>query len=227
MLHEIAPQPRRVYFYVDGFNLYHRRLEPQPHLKWLSLRTLAQEHLFKGSEVAVVKFFTAQVDSHIPAERPTPKQIRQMTYWRALKSTEVEIVTGLLERRERQCKSDACGLYARYRYTSEKMSDVNLALHIYRDYVENLPDVVCVVSGDCDVLPALRMVREHAHRINRTVMIVICLPSPDDGLLFTRLPRHYQLARTVKLGESQLRMSQFPDQLALSDGPCLRPDTWR
>ena len=227
MLPETATRPRQVCVYVDGFNLYHRLLETRPALKWLSLRKLAAEHLFPGSALPVIKFFTARIDPHASATAPTPKQARQSAYWRALESTKVEIITGSLEWRDHRCKSDACGRYERYRRMTEKMSDVNLALHLYRDFTERFPDVVCVISGDCDVVPALKMVREHAHRVQRKVMIVVYLPSQDDGLFFNRLPRHHQVARTAKLGESQLRLSQFPDQLVLADGVCARPDTWR
>jgi len=108
------------------------------------------------------------------------------------------------------------------------MSDVNLALHIYRDYLEGEPDVIFVLSGDCDILPALKMVRDKSSAPNaKKVMRIICLPTEEDGLLFSRLPFHYQVARTVKLGASDLRLSQFDKRLETSPGNFVEcPDTW-
>jgi hypothetical protein len=71
---EIERIKRNVFFYVDGFNLYHRRLERNPSLKWLCLKTLASTYLFPKDEVAQIKLFTAKVDPKFDA---TPKQRRQ------------------------------------------------------------------------------------------------------------------------------------------------------
>lgn len=220
--------PRRVFFYVDGFNLYYRRLERAPHLKWLCLRTLASKYLFPNDTIEKVKFFTAEVDATQATDRQTPKRRRQQAYWQALRTTGVEIVQGVLEMGPKRCKAAECGRFLEFTEPREKMSDVNLALHLFRDYLEGEPDIICTLSGDCDVLPAFKMVREYADKTGKKVMRVIYLPSEDDGLLFSRLPHHYQIARTARLGESMLRLSQFPDKVQISATEfCERPDVWR
>lgn len=219
-LTDLAARRRRVFFYVDGFNLYHRRLEGNPDLKWLCLRTLAAK-FFPRDDISKVKFFTAKVD---PASTNSPKQRRQLNYWAALKARGVQVIEGLLEKRERRCRVAQCDKQGWFSTMSEKMSDVNLALHVYRDFIEEQPDVICVLSGDLDVLPALKMIRE----TKRKVMLVVLLPTQDDGLLFSRQPQHYQVARVTQLSESFLKASRLPEQLPLSEGITLFcPETWK
>jgi uncharacterized LabA/DUF88 family protein len=223
---ELTQKNRRIFFYVDGFNLYYRRLRCNPYFKWLCLRTLANRLTAQiPGTVVKVKFFTALVDP--ASDKPTPAQKRQMIYWAALRHSGVEIIEGVLETPLRQCRDSSCGRMIRF--SSEKMTDVNLALHVYRDYLEESPDVIYVVSGDCDILPAMKMVSEHSNRPGgKKVQKIICLPVDEDGLLFSRLPHHYRLARTVKLGESDIRLSVFPDEIRTVAGEILcRPDVWK
>lgn len=227
MLAQIVTPNRRVFFYVDGFNFYYRRLQKFPGLKWLSIRTLADRLCVQVGRVEQIKFFTAKVDPDADPLRPTPKQLRQTAYWTALRHTGVEIIEGLLETPIRRCRDTTCDKLIRF--PSEKMSDVNLALHVYRDYLEGQPDVIFVISGDCDIIPALKMVREKSSQAGaKKVMRIVCLPTDQDDLLFSRLPLHYQVARTIKLGSSDVRLSQFDDRIEISPGVVIeRPDTWR
>jgi uncharacterized LabA/DUF88 family protein len=219
---------RKVYLYVDGYNLYHRRLENNPKLKWLCLRTLASQFLFPKDEIISIKYFTAQID---PNQEKSPKRGRQLAYWEALKSTGVEIIEGLMEKRERSCKSLHCDMavkcdpLSRYDGMTEKMSDVNMALHIYRDFLEKSPDIICVLSADLDVVPALKMIRETKKR----VMIQVLLPTQDEGgLLFTRVQKHYQMAITRQLSQSFLEKSLFPPKIAIEGSQAIEcPANWQ
>jgi uncharacterized LabA/DUF88 family protein len=216
---------RRVFFYVDGFNLYYRRLENDSANKWLNVRKLAERLTAQIGTIEQIKYFTAKVDSD--SDAPSPKQKRQMLYWDALRSVGVEIIEGHIESKRRPCRDRACGKIIPLR--SEKMSDVNLALHVYRDYLESSPDVIFVLSGDCDLIPSLKMVQECGSKPGfRKAMRIVCLPVEEDGMLFSRLPLHYQVARTVKLGQSDIRLSQFDEEIVSAGGKKLsRPDTWR
>ncbi|HVU36684.1 MAG TPA: NYN domain-containing protein [Opitutaceae bacterium] len=224
----IGRPPRRVFVYVDGFNLYHRRLENDPPSKWLCLRKLASEFLFEHDNVEVIKFFTARVDPFADPTKPTPKQQRQATYWKALESRGVEIIKGELAPRQRRCKAGACGRFLTFETMSEKMSDVNLALHVYRDYIEKQPDVICVISADIDVLPALKMIRERAGNGDfPRVLIYIFLPIQDNDLLQSRKPEHCRIAITRQLSNLHVSKSRLPDIVQLPDGTSVQcPDVW-
>lgn len=206
MSDEPSRKKRRVFYYVDGFNLYHRQLALKPSRKWLCIRKLA-ECQFPHEEIAKIKFFTALVDPH---QTTSPKQIRQRTYWEALKSQNIEVIEGLMERRSRKCKAHhVCDKLGEYSEFTEKMSDVNLALHIYRDFIQEKPEIICVLSADLDVLPALKMIRETGTR----VMLVVQLPTQDKDLLYSRKPLFSQVARTIQLSETFILNSRLPEQI--------------
>jgi hypothetical protein len=214
---DIQPKKRRVFFYVDGFNLYYRKLQKKPELKWLCLKTLAQKFMFPQDNVEKIKYFTAKVD---PQFTTSEKQKRQNNYWDVLKSTGVEIIEGVMEPKIRTCElpnSKNCTAMATFSAWAEKMTDVNLALHVYRDFIFEKPDVICVISADMDIMPALKMVRESGPK----VMISLFLPSQDEDLLRSRLPHNYQVALTRQLSETHITQSQFPDKVEIS------PSIWR
>lgn len=72
--------PTRVFFYIDGFNLYYGRLKPNPAVRWLDLDALAR-HL-RPRDTTRVRYFTARVQS-----QPDPKaRDRQRLYLRAIDS---------------------------------------------------------------------------------------------------------------------------------------------
>lgn len=210
---------RKVFVYVDGFNLYHRALEKHPKLKWLCLRTLISTHLFPKDDISRIKYFTAPVDPESPTL--TAKRLRQIAYWDALKSTGVTIVEGRLVPRWYDCRADC---KKQYRKMAEKMSDVSLALHVYRDFVEHRPQVVIVLSADLDLLPALKMIRECGHP---QPMLQVLLPTDDNDTYFSRYEDYKVTARLLKMQHHWLVSSQLPDQINTA-GPVLqRPDMWK
>ncbi|MGA3008602.1 MAG: NYN domain-containing protein [Opitutaceae bacterium] len=220
---DIQHKKRRVFFYVDGFNLYYRMLQKKPELKWLCLKTLAQKFMFPRDNVEKIKFFTAKVD---PQFTTSSKQKRQINYWDALKSTGVDIIEGVMEQKIRACElpnSHECPKRATFFAWAEKMTDVNLALHVYRDFMDEKPDVICVISADMDIMPALKMVRD----TKIPVLIYTYLPSQDEDLLRSRLPQNYQVAMTRRLSESHITQSQFPDKVEIAPSEWReRPSSW-
>jgi len=75
--------PKRVIFYIDGFNLYYgmisaTRYDKYKNYKWLNLQLLAENIVKPFQEVVTVKYFT----SNITGEKDKLK--RQRTYIEAL-----------------------------------------------------------------------------------------------------------------------------------------------
>ena len=62
----------RAYVYVDGFNLFHRRLKGTPY-KWLNLNQLSQLLVPTGHDVEAVRYFTATVKP-MPWDRGAPQR---------------------------------------------------------------------------------------------------------------------------------------------------------
>jgi uncharacterized LabA/DUF88 family protein len=216
------PAQRSVFFYVDGFNLYHRRLKQNPSLKWLNLLALAKR-FFPNDRVDSVNFFTAQVD---PDDETSKKRERQRLYWTALRSVGVKLFFGNYEKREMQCQVEACEMRAIYWTWKEKKTDVKLALQIVDDFLEKHPDVICVVSADTDVLPALDMVGRKALKLKQKVKIILVLPSATDDEYFSRNPLIGSLAQSASLPEEYLRDSLFPNQITSGGIVYQKPPGW-
>ena len=69
----------RVRVYIDGFNLYYRRLK-RARTKWIDLRLLSLELLAKGDHIDKIRYFTADVS---PRAGDVTAPVRQQTYFRA------------------------------------------------------------------------------------------------------------------------------------------------
>jgi uncharacterized LabA/DUF88 family protein len=212
---------RRVIMYVDGFNLYKRRLQGTPY-KWLNLRLLA-EHLFHDAEVSGVKYFTARV-RHQPHDPHVAD--RQLVYLRAL-GTEplVEIHEGvfrmdLVRMPVHPLRIDEHGqpVSVRVRRSQEKGSDVNLASHLLLDAWSDRADLFAVVSNDSDLATPLRMVRED---LGKRTALVSTAPRVSRHLLGTTPSLIRQLRDGV------LEASQFPTVLRDARGTFRMPEVWR
>ena len=139
----------RLAFFIDGFNLYHA-LQDDPVLKtckWLDYHKLTRI-LYPSGDRKVI-FFTALP----PWDQE--KKVRHEAYLRVLRSRGVQVVLGKFKHRFRTCRE--CG--QKSRSYEEKMTDVNIATHLFRLAVEDEYDVAVLVSGDTDLVPAIEAVK--------------------------------------------------------------------
>lgn len=98
------------------------------------------------------------------------------------------------------------------------MTDVNIATELLMDTVDDRLEVALIISGDSDLAPPLRVIRSsYPHK-----RLVAAFP-PD------RVSNHLKnfVHGYFTIGETKLRISQFPDQLRKTDGFVLhRPSEW-
>jgi uncharacterized LabA/DUF88 family protein len=142
----------RVSAFIDGFNLYHAiDVTGKHHLKWLDLRELclafapASQHTL-GSIYYFSAYATWRPDAYA----------RHRAFVAALQAREVQPVLGLFKEKDRTCWT--CG--AHWTDHEEKETDVNIALYLLRDAHLNKFDRALLMSGDSDLAPAVRMVRQ-------------------------------------------------------------------
>lgn len=142
----------RVSVFIDGFNLYHALDGAgRQHLKWLNLRRLSLEFAPPpGQILGTVYYFSA-----FATWRPGA-YARHRAFVAALKATGVEPVMGIFKEKDRSCRT--CG--SAWIDHEEKETDVNIALHLLRDAQQDRYDRALIISGDSDLAPAVRMVRE-------------------------------------------------------------------
>ena len=97
----------------------------------------------------------------------------------------------------------------------EKRTDVNIALKLLGDAIDDLYDKALIISADSDLLPTISAVHKHAPGKEVGVMFPICRTSFD--------LRQYADFR-LKMSEKLLSKCQFPDKITLPDIILKRPD---
>jgi uncharacterized LabA/DUF88 family protein len=199
----------RVVVYIDGFNLYFGMTTSFPDIKWLDVELLAKNLLKPNQTLVCVKYFTSLVN-HNPQ-----KEKRQQAYLNALKSTDVKIIYGHYKSKPKSCKS--CG--HSWNDNEEKMTDVNIAVHMVADAIDDLFDCAILISGDSDLVPPITLI--HSKFNNKRVTVVF----PPN--------RHNNSVKNVAkgsfiLGKQKLKQSQFPEKVKLKNGFVLqKPNEWK
>lgn len=201
----------RVSAYLDGFNLYFgMRDKGWKSLYWLDVVILAQELLKPHQVLGATKYFTARISG------PNSKQVRQATYLLALEEVgRCKIFYGRYQSSAMKCRN--CGV--RWEQSQEKMTDVNIAVEMLSDAVENAFDTALLVSGDADLVPAVRTIR----RLFPEKRIVSAFP-PGRVSQALRKEVHAHFV----IGRPNLAKSQLPESVARASGTALtRPTKWR
>jgi hypothetical protein len=199
----------RVIVYVDGFNLYFGMVQSGfTGLKWLNLVNLARSFLKDNQELAEVKYFTS------PITNDPPKEKRQRTYLSALRHTGVKIITGKYQQREVVC--NGCSL--KWFRVNEKMTDVNIATEMILDAVEDKFDVAILISGDSDLVPAIKIIAEKFY----PKYVAVFFPPNRQNVSVKSVA-----AASFQLGRKKLKDCQLPDEIMLANGYVLkRPSEW-
>lgn len=165
----------RVICYVDGFNLYHAidALGAQ-HLKWVSLRGLAESLLREGEHLVAVHYFSAY------AHWLAGPMSRHKEYVAALRATGVETHIAKFKDKTARCNA-ACK--QQYKTHEEKETDVHFAITFIEDVICDNFDKAIIVSADSDYLPAIRRAKDIA---------------PGKKYLLAAPPKRLRMARSLK-----------------------------
>ena len=201
----------KVCYFVDGFNLYHA-IKAQKHLqkyKWLNLRRLAELFLKSDDKLQKVYYFSAL------ATWNQDKMKKHRVYIEALKSMGVEIILGEFRRKEVKCLAACRKIFKTH---EEKETDVNIAVKIFQSAVREEFDKAFIISGDSDLIPAIRGVQE-------------IFPTKEFGIIVP-IGRQAELLKQVanfhmKLKEKHLAAAQFPDQITIGNKILTRPPNWK
>jgi uncharacterized LabA/DUF88 family protein len=199
----------RYCFYVDGFNVYYA-LEENPAFhkyKWLDYRKLAEFVVGAKDTIAGIYYFTTFVKWHHESVE------RHKRYISALRSAGVEIVQGRFL--EKYIKCHKCQKY--FKTHEEKQTDVNIALKMLGDAIDDLYDKALIISADSDLLPVIKAVQHHA-------------PEKEIGVMFPIGRSSFELRQNAsfrrKMSRELLQHCQFPDKVKIGDTVITRPDNW-
>ncbi|MBN2468565.1 MAG: NYN domain-containing protein, partial [Deltaproteobacteria bacterium] len=137
---------------IDGFNVYHA-LDAIPEFhkyKWLNYEKLASVFVQSQDTIAKVTYFTAY------AYWNEAKEQRHRTLVKALRLNNIEIVFGKFKIKDRKCP--LCK--RKYQTYEEKMTDVNIAIYLFRAAVQNRFEKAILITGDTDLVPAITTIKE-------------------------------------------------------------------
>ncbi len=208
----------KIFFFVDGFNLYHALdyFDGGPDhnryckYKWVSLKRLCSCYVRdKADVIAGIEYFStlALWDSR--------KVERHKRFIKANETEGVVVNYGEFKR-----KSVECRLCSKTFFTfEEKQTDVNIAVRLFQLAFQDRYDKAIIVSGDTDLLPAVRAVRSTFPGKQIGLVIPIGRASED---FKKQVDFHY------KMKESHLKLSLYDEKLTLSDGTVLTcPPSWK
>lgn len=216
--------------YVDGFNLYYRKLKGT-NFRWLNLYNLFQS-ILPYNNIIKVKYFTANVSAHIDPGAP----IRQQLYLDALATVpEIEVIKGSfmsnskfmpLEKNgssvpEFRPQATTCSIapppvLAKVKKTEEKGSDVNLGVHMVFDACTKACSAVVAVTNDTDLVEPMRLVSSLGYPV---------------GLVATEVRPHHSLSQHAnfirQIRDAHLKKAQFPPMIVTAGGKVIKkPAGW-
>jgi len=202
-------QKERVIVYIDGFNLYFGMTEKYPSVKWLNVELLAENLLKSNQELVAVKYFTSMVSNN------PPKEERQRTYIDALRTTNAHIIYGHYKSKPKSCKR--CGHH--WNNNEEKMTDVNIAVEMLLDAMDDKFDMGMLISGDSDLVPPIKAV----HSKFPGKRICVAFPPNRSNVSVKQVAKGNFI-----IGRKKLKDSQFPNSLLSSLGFSLnKPSEWQ
>ncbi|KAA6331008.1 6-hydroxy-3-succinoylpyridine 3-monooxygenase HspA [termite gut metagenome] len=148
----------RVTFYVDGFNFYYglkakKKIDKNwQRAYWIDIVKLFSQFLSPDQILEKVIYFTASPLNPDKSNR----QGAFLNVNKLLNENKFEVVRGKYLKKIIQCPN--CN-YAISR-PEEKKTDVNVAIRMIGDCVEDKTDVVVLVSGDSDMLPPIEFIQQ-------------------------------------------------------------------
>jgi uncharacterized LabA/DUF88 family protein len=196
--------------YVDGFNLYFgMKSRGWKRLYWLNLERLAASFLRSDQDLVAVKYFTARISG------PPDKKSRQDAYLEALRTVPgLSIYEGHYRLRETRCEH----CRKAFSVPNEKMTDVNIASELLVDAFHDSFTTAFIVSGDSDLVPPIR----HVRNTFPTKSVVALFP-PDRASKDLASVAHAR----IDIGEAKLRHAQFPNVIQRPGSvPLARPPRW-
>lgn len=201
---------QRVIGYVDGFNLYFGLRQAK--LKagyWLDIPQLLRRYLPVQATLSQTRYFTSRVSE------PPESRHRQTEYVEALASqADLSIQYGKFVISPRTCRT----CQSTWNVESEKMTDVNIAVSLLTDAMEDRFDIAMIVSADSDLVPPIEAIRRQFPAKQVIVAFPPCRGSSD----LTRIAHAKR-----KISPDVVMQCQLPNTVYGVDGyPRVRPKEW-
>jgi uncharacterized LabA/DUF88 family protein len=209
----------RVTFLVDGFNLYHSLREAAKatgaSLKWLDLQSLCASYLSAiGGAARLEQVFYFSAFAHFLTPKDPRVIVRHKALVSALRATGVVPMMGRFKWKPRWCPT--CKV--EHPGHEEKETDVAIAVMLMELCIKDACDTAVLVSGDTDLLPAIRTAR----RLYPDKQVWVAFPH---GRYNAELAEAADNSITIK--RKKYRQHQLTDPVVLADGrKAHKPAEW-
>lgn len=221
--------------YIDGYNFYYGRLRNTPY-KWINVFKLVEiicSIQEPSTKLVKVKYFTAPSKARFARNGQNAPQ-SQTRYHNALKQIcgeSLDIIKGYhtVEKATPpvyQKPVDRNKTVAVWRF-EEKQTDVNIAVHMYRDAIQAKYKQQVIMSNDSDLECALKYIKEDVGDLKLGLIIPRKKESTDYKLrpITEYLNQYSDWTRTHILDE-ECNHSLMPDMVPTMKKPIYKPDYW-
>ncbi|MBP7881862.1 MAG: NYN domain-containing protein [Candidatus Methylopumilus sp.] len=227
--------------YIDGYNLYYGCLKNTSY-KWLDLKQVILKILatvyfgepedqfeFELQPLAI-KYFTAPIHKNFAKSNDSvPDQIAYHKALIAYIGNEIQIITGEYDASKARAHRFQKGIPARecekveIWKLVEKQSDVALALNAYSDAIRGEVDHVVIVTNDTDIVPALKLIKEHTH-----AKIGIIAPTKQNTVAVNQSLDDYSDWTRTHITNDELESSPLPNLIRCESSQQIihRPISW-
>lgn len=206
---------KRAVFFIDGFNFYHSIANEKSfhRFKWIDYSSLASKFIKANETITQVILFTAY------ATWNEDKVARHKLYVKILKYHGIEVILGRFQKKDCICRAK-CKLP----YTSheEKLTDVNIAVELLKSCVKDDFDVAYLISGDNDLVPALKAVKEICP--TKKLNVILPINSKAKSMIKTCNNNGFGYSRIKK---KHLESSQLPERITIEGQLYTRPPSWK
>lgn len=201
---------RKVNFYFDGFNFYYGlRSNGWRKYYWLDVVKFCTKFLRPDQELGTVYYFTA-------TPKNSGKKDRQDLFFSANRlNPKFKLIFGkYIQKRVR---------FGGQEFTTyeEKQTDVNIAVEMIRNVIQNKNDISILISADSDLLPPINLIRE----LDPHHKIFTYFPPKRFS---TDLRLNSDAIIKLSRYEHRFKKSLLPDEITLPNSYIIRrPDNWR
>lgn len=213
----------RTSFLIDGLNLYHSLKNASNDLglmstgkKWLNIRSMCESYLaaIGGNAQLEQLYYYSAFATHRNALDPGVLG-SQKNYINCLKSTGLTVEMFRFKKRTIVCPN----CIRTFKRREEKQTDVAIGAKLLELLILDKCDTVIIVSGDTDVIPAVRTAQSlFAHK---QVGFLLPYKRLNQGLVDLAPRLHFAIRK-----ETYTR-HQFPDPFVLPSGKTIKkPAEW-
>lgn len=206
-------------FLVDGFNLFHSVKDAQNDLghnvKWLNIDSLLKSylpHLDKEATFNSIYYFTA-LRNFLSISDPATIE-RHKLYMKVLESFGINIQYGRFKEKKVKCKE----CHKEFTKYEEKETDVAIATKLFELAHNNYSDAYVLVTGDSDLVPAIKTVKN----IFPDIKIFSIYPYKRNSEELSRIVNGH-----FKIKKEKYLTHQLPNPVILKDKrEIFKPITW-